>query len=193
MHWKNNNFALCNRGVSIHQCIVMHRYLVTTISIVTADPSVSRFTLNYMHRYSWKGLIKAHTFFLIRLTEILWYNSTKSHFGSTSGSCSSSYSIHWSSRLCTVLLITGVSAVMLLMMTLWHLTVFRCMYLDAYCIVTSGSRYESYRQAPVLLHPYYAFEMNCKFSTWNFFYFSIPTNFKIRYWGLSEIRQFLHC
>ena len=96
-------------------------------------PSVSRFTWNYLHRYSWKGLIKAHTFFLIRLTEILWYNSSKSRFGSTSSSCSSKYSIHWSSRLCTVLLITGVSDVMLLM-TLWHLTVF-----------TYVSRYVLYR------------------------------------------------
>ena len=43
----------------------------------------------------------------------------------TSGSCSSRYSIHWSSRLCAVLLITGVSVFMLLMASLWHLTVLR--------------------------------------------------------------------
>ena len=88
-------------------------------------PSVSWFTFNYMHRYSWKGWIKTHTFFLIILMEILWYNSAKSHFGSTTSSCGSKYSIHWSSRLCVVLVITGVSVFMLLMKFLWHLSVFR--------------------------------------------------------------------
>ena len=64
--------------------------------------------------------------------EILWYNSGKSRFGSTSGRCSSSYSIHWSSRLCAVLLITGVPAFMLLMTSLWHVTVFR--YVSRYVL-----------------------------------------------------------
>ena len=72
-------------------------------------------------------------YFLIRfrsqsqLTEILWdwYYEVKTYFGSSSGSCSSSYSIHWSSRLCTVLLITGVSAFMLLIKSFWYLTVLR--------------------------------------------------------------------
>ena len=49
---------------------------------------------------------------------------------STSGSCSSRYSIHWSSMLCAVLLITGVSAFMLLTMSFWHHTMFR--YISIY-------------------------------------------------------------
>ena len=60
------------------------------------------------------------------------YNSSKSGFGSTSGSCGSRYSIHWSSRLCAVLLITGVSAFKLLMMFLLHVTVFR--YVSRYIL-----------------------------------------------------------
>ena len=79
-----------------------------------------------------KRLIKNTYFFLIRLMEILWYNSAKSRFGSTSGSCSSMYSIHWSSRLCALFLIAGVSAFMLLMTSLWHLTVFR--YVSRYVL-----------------------------------------------------------
>ena len=55
-------------------------------------------------------------FFMIRLIEILWYSSTKSNFASASSSCSTRYSIHWRSRLCAVLLITGVSA----FINLWH-------------------------------------------------------------------------
>ena len=52
------------RGVTIHWCIAMHRYFVTTICINTADPiNVARFTWNYMHRYSWKGLIRRDTSF----------------------------------------------------------------------------------------------------------------------------------
>ena len=73
-------------------------------------------------------------FFLIRLMEILWYNSAKLRFGSTSGSCRSRYSIQWSSRLCAVLLITGFSAFMLLITSLWHHAVLRYI-----------SRYISYR------------------------------------------------
>ena len=60
-----------------------------------------------------------------------WTYSAKSYFGSTSGSCSS-YSIHWRSKLCAVLLITDVSAFMLLMTSLWHLTMFR--YVSRYVL-----------------------------------------------------------
>ena len=52
-------------------------------------------------------------FFLTRLFKISDVTAYW-RFGSTSGSCSSRHSIHWSSTLCAVLLITGVSAVMLL-------------------------------------------------------------------------------
>ena len=85
-----------------------------------------------------------------KLMEILWYNSAKSRYGSTSGSCCSRYCIHWSIRFCTVLLITGVSAFMLLtsgislcLDTNW----------ETYHIMTSVSRYESYHEASVSLHP----------------------------------------
>ena len=97
-------------------------------SLTCGNPAnVSRLTWNYMHRYSWKELIETCTF----LSD-WWKYWAKSCFGSTSSSCSSSYSIHWSSRLCTVLLITGVSAFMLLMMSLWHLIEFR--YLSRYVL-----------------------------------------------------------
>ena len=42
------------------------------------------------------------------------------------------YSIHWSSRSCALLLIAGVSAFMLLMMSLWNLTMFR--YVSRYVL-----------------------------------------------------------
>ena len=86
----------------------------------SSRPNVLWFTWNSMHRYSWKGLIKTHAHFW----SDWWYNSSKSHFGSTSSS-GSRYSIHRSSRLCAVLLITGVSALMLLMMSLLNVNVFR--------------------------------------------------------------------
>ena len=87
-------------------------------------PNISRCTWNYIHRFSWKGLIKTDFFWGVRLMEILWYNSAKLRYGSTSGSCSGRYSINWSSRFCAVLLITGVL------------------------------RYVLYRKASVSLHPW---------------------------------------
>ena len=80
--------------------------------------------MKYMHKYSWKESVETHTFF--------WSNWGKyfdimqqPRFGSTSGSCSIRYSIAWTSRLCAVLLIAGVSAFVILMMSFWHLTVRR--------------------------------------------------------------------
>ena len=95
---------MLTRGAMIHRCIAMYWYFVTTICIDTADPMYHdshETILVFLKR------INQNTcFFLIRLMEILWYNSSKLRFGSTSGSCSSRYSIHWSSRLCAGLLIT---------------------------------------------------------------------------------------
>ena len=123
---------LC-RDVTIHRCITKHRYFATTIRIDTAD-------LVYRHSLEiiCTGILEKDEskciLFLIRLMEILWYNSAKSRFVSTSGSCSSRYSTGVAGYVCMVLLITGVSAFMLLTTSLSHLTVFRYV-----------SRYVSYR------------------------------------------------
>ena len=113
------------RGVMIHRCIAMHRYFVTMIRIDMADPMYRD-----SHETMCTGILENDWSKHILLIWSDWWKYTDitqwSHVGSTSGSCSSRYSIYWSSRLCAVLLFTGVSAFMLLMMPLWHLTVFRC-------------------------------------------------------------------
>ena len=65
---------------------------------------------------------------------MLWYNSAKSWLSSTSGNCSSRYSIHWSRRSCTVLLIIVISTFMLLKMSFWHFTVLRYVLYRDLCI-----------------------------------------------------------
>ena len=105
-------FMSINRCVTIHRWLAMHQYFVTTIHIDTADPVYCDSHKNYMHRFSSEGSVKTHTFFWSDWWK--YADSVKSRFGSTSGSCSSRYSNHWSSRLCAVLQITGVPAFMLL-------------------------------------------------------------------------------
>ena len=117
-------------------------------------PNVSRFTGNYIHRYCWTGLIETHTFFWSD-----WWkhsNITQQH--------------HALVQPLTVVVVdtpsTGVagyarcswSQVCLLSCYSWHPSgILLCLdtYRDTYCIMTPVSRYESYREAPILLHPYH--------------------------------------
>ena len=110
-----------------------------------------------MHRYFWKGLIKTHTFF--------WSDWWKY--------CDTTQQSHVLVQPAAVVVVvtpsTGVagcalcywSQVSLLSCYSWRPSgMLLCLdtYRDTYCIVTSVSRYESYREAPVSLHPYTFYE-----------------------------------
>ena len=106
-----------------------------------------------MHRYFWKGLIKTHTFF--------WSDWWKY--------CDITQQSHVLVQPAAVVVVvtpsTGVagcaqcswSQVSLLSCYSWCPSgMLLCLdtYRDRYCIVTSVSRYELFREAPVSLHPY---------------------------------------
>ena len=94
----------------------MHRYFATTTCIHTADP-----VYRDSHETVCTGILEKDKSKHILFSDQIDGNTQYS----TSSSCSSRYNICWSSKLCAALLITGVSAFMLLMTSLWHLIVFR--------------------------------------------------------------------
>ena len=82
--------ALVCSTVTIHRCIA-----ILTLRYISIQQT--QCIMIHMKLYAQAFLKRINQniyFFLIRLIEILWYNSAKSGFGSTSGSCSSRHSIH---------------------------------------------------------------------------------------------------
>ena len=141
------------RGVTIHRCIAMHRYFVTTICIDTADPlyrdSHEIICITILEKDQSK-----HIFFLTWLMEIIWYRLGK--VGQS----------HVSVQPAAVVVVgtpsTGVAGCMRFFWS--KVSLFSCysrrpsgILLCFEIRIVSWSlyrRYILYREAPVSLHPY---------------------------------------
>ena len=114
--------------------------------------NVSRFIGNYIHRYYWTGLIETHTFFwsdwwkysnISQQSHILVQASAVVVAGTPSTGVAGCTRCSWSQVSLLSYYTWRPSGILLCLDT----------YRNTYCIVTSVSRYESYRWAPVSLHP----------------------------------------